>query len=452
MIPYFCGQMGEKITLVGGGLSGSLLSVYLAKRGYDVHVYERRSDMRSGRYEGGRSINLALSNRGIRGLQKVGLDKEILDISIPMSGRMMHDVAGNLAYQPYGKDGEAIHSVSRSGLNVRLLQLADAYPNIHMYFDAKCTYADLDAGITRYTFADGKTVEDKADVVIATDGAFSAVREAFLHTHRFSYSQTYENHGYKELEITPSEAGEFRMNKNCLHIWPRKSYMMIALPNPGGNFTCTLFLPWEGDLSFETLKSDSDVRTFFNRDFADAVPMMPALTEDFFGNPTGSLATFRCYPWVKGKTALLGDSAHGVVPFYGQGMNCCFEDCIVLDEFIEKFKGDWPKILDAYQKSRKPNADAIATLALNNFVEMRDLVGSPEFLHRKHVEHELTELYPELFKSQYELTTFHTTPYKYALDMGAKNDRLLDHLIQNGLESKLADAGYMKPLIQEMLA
>ncbi len=443
--------MPEKITLVGGGLSGGLLAVFLARRGYDVHVFERRGDMRGGNYEGGRSINLALSTRGIRGLEKAGIAKEVLDIAIPMTGRMMHDKEGRLAYQPYGKEGQAINSVSRGGLNIRLLQLADAYPNIHMYFDMKCTFCDPEQGVTRYTNKAGETLEDKADIVIGTDGAFSAVRDAFMNG-RFTYSQTYENHGYKELEITPDENGEFRLNKNCLHIWPRSSYMMIALPNPGGNFTCTLFLPWEGELSFDSLKTPSDLHAFFNRDFADTVGMMPGLTDDFFNNPTGALATFRCYPWVKGRTALLGDSAHGVVPFYGQGMNCCFEDCVVLDELIEELNGDWPKILDAYQKSRKPNADSIATLAVQNFEEMRDKVGSESFLHRKHIEHELTELYPDLFKSQYELTTFHTTPYKYALDMGAKNDRLLDHLINNGLEEKLGDKAYMEALIKEMLA
>ncbi|MBL7812545.1 MAG: FAD-dependent monooxygenase [Bacteroidetes bacterium] len=442
--------MSEKITLVGGGLSGGLLAVFLARRGYEVHVFERRPDMRQGQYEGGRSINLALSTRGIRGLEKAGIADEVLQIAIPMTGRMMHDREGKLAYQPYGKEGQAINSVSRGGLNIRLLQLADAFPNIHMYFDHKCTWCDPEQGITRYTNKEGETIEDKADVVIGTDGAFSAVRDAFMNS-RFSYSQTYENHGYKELEITPDENGDFRLNKNCLHIWPRSSYMMIALPNPGGNFTCTLFMPWEGELSFENLKTPGDVNAFFQRDFADAMPMMPGLTDDFFGNPTGALATFRCYPWVKGRTALLGDSAHGVVPFYGQGMNCCFEDCIVLDELLEEHKGDWSKTLDAWQKSRKPNADAIATLAVQNFVEMRDLVGTDAFLHRKHVEHELCELYPDLFKSQYELTTFHTTPYSYALEMGSRNDRLLNKIIAENLESRLADAAYMRPLIQEIL-
>ena len=443
--------MAEKVTLVGGGLSGGLLSVFLARKGYEVHVYERRPDMRLGTYQGGRSINLALSTRGIRGLEKAGIAKDILEIAIPMTGRMMHDRAGNLAYQPYGKDVQAIYAVSRGALNIRLLQLADAFPNIHMYFDHKCTFCDTESGITRYTDAHGNAVEDKADIVIGTDGAFSAVRDAFM-TSRFNYSQTYEAHGYKELEITPNETGEFRLQKNSLHIWPRTSFMMIALPNPGGNFTCTLFMPFEGENSFATLTTPELVNEFFKKEFGDAVDMMPGLIDDFFGNPTGTLATMRCYPWVKQKAALLGDSAHAIIPFYGQGMNCCFEDCIVLDELVSANNGDWSKALDEYQKSRKPHADAIASLAIQNFVEMRDLVGTEAFLHRKHVEHDLTELYPDLFKSQYELTTFHTTSYKYALDMGAKNDRLLNYIIDGKLEEKLTDRSFMEPLIRQMLA
>jgi kynurenine 3-monooxygenase len=319
-----------------------------------------------------------------------------------------------------------------------------------MYFDHKCTFCDPETGITRYTDANGNAVEDKADIVIGTDGAFSAVRDSFM-TSRFNYSQTYEAHGYKELEITPGANGDFRIQKNSLHIWPRSSFMMIALPNPGGNFTCTLFMPWEGENSFASLSTPESVLTFFKKEFGDTIDMMPGLIDDFFGNPTGNLATMRCYPWVKQKAALLGDSAHAIIPFYGQGMNCCFEDCIVLDELIAEHNGNWPTALDHYQKSRKPNADAIANLAIQNFVEMRDLVGTAAFRHRKHVEHDLTELYPDLFKSQYELTTFHTTPYRYALDMGAKNDRLLNYIIDGKLEEKLADRSFMEPLIQQML-
>ena len=441
--------MSEKVTLVGGGLAGSLMSIYLAKRGYEVYIYERRADMRSGNYVGGRSINLALSTRGLRGLAKVGLDAEVLDISIPMTGRMMHSVDGALKYQPYGKDGQAIYSVSRGQLNIKLLQLADQYPNIHMFFNHKCTGVNLETCESTYVNEAGETITDKADVVLGTDGAFSALRDAMQRTPRFNFSQTYENYGYKELEIVPNEGGDFQLDKNCLHIWPRKSFMMIALPNPGGNFTCTLFMPFEGKPGIDDLKTREDITAFFDTHFPNAVPMMPGLVQDYQNNPTGMLTTMRCYPWVNGKNALMGDSAHAVVPFYGQGMNCSFEDCVVLDECIEELGGDWTNVLDAYQKLRKPNADAIANLALQNFVEMRDLVGSDAFLHKKKVEHMLSEKHPDLFVSQYERVTFSTRDYAEALAYGEHNDRVLEAIIQNGWEEKLDDRTFVETLFAD---
>ena len=443
--------MSQKITLVGGGLAGSLMSIYLAKKGYDVHLYERRGDMRQGTYEGGRSINLALSTRGINALSKVGLVNDILNISIPMKGRMMHSVAGDLAYQAYGRDDQMIYSVSRGQLNIKLLQLADQYPNIHMYFEHKCTHANLETNETTFVNAAGEIVKDKADVILSTDGAFSAVRDAMIRYPRYNFSQTYENYGYKELEIVPAANGGFQMDVNSLHIWPRTSFLMIALPNPGGNFTCTLFMPYEGEVSLEKLNTRESVMSFFETYFPDTLSLMPNLVDDFLNNPTGNLATMRCYPWVKNKVALMGDSAHAVVPFYGQGMNCSFEDCVVLDQCIDEFNGDWTKILDAYQKLRKPNADAIASLALQNFIEMRDLVGSPEFLHKKHVEHDLVVLYPDKFKSQYERTTFSNDDYLDALNWGAKNDALLEYIISEKLEDKVNDAQFMEQLFAKML-
>lgn len=443
--------MSQKITLVGGGLAGSLMSIYLAKKGYDVHLYERRGDMRQGTYEGGRSINLALSTRGINALSKVGLVNDILNISIPMKGRMMHSVAGDLAYQAYGRDDQMIYSVSRGQLNIKLLQLADQYPNIHMYFEHKCTHANLETNETTFVNAAGEIVKDKADVILSTDGAFSAVRDAMIRYPRYNFSQTYENYGYKELEIVPGANGGFQMDVNSLHIWPRSSFLMIALPNPGGNFTCTLFMPFEGDVSLEKLNTRESVMSFFETYFPDTLSLMPNLVDDFLNNPTGNLATMRCYPWVKNKVALMGDSAHAIVPFYGQGMNCSFEDCVVLDQCIDEFNGDWTKILDAYQKSRKPNADAIASLALQNFIEMRDLVGSPAFLHKKHIEHDLVVLYPDKFKSQYERTTFSNENYLDALNWGAKNDALLEYIISEKLEDKVNDAQFMEQLFAEML-
>jgi kynurenine 3-monooxygenase len=405
--------------------------------------------MRSGNYVGGRSINLALSTRGLRGLAKVGLDAEVLDISIPMTGRMMHSVDGALKYQPYGKDGQAIYSVSRGQLNIKLLQLADQYPNIHMFFNHKCTGVNLETCESTYVNEAGETITDKADVVLGTDGAFSALRDAMQRTPRFNFSQTYENYGYKELEIVPNEGGDFQLDKNCLHIWPRKSFMMIALPNPGGNFTCTLFMPFEGKPGIDDLKTREDITAFFDTYFPDAVPMMPGLVDDYLNNPTGMLTTMRCYPWVNGKNALMGDSAHAVVPFYGQGMNCSFEDCVVLDECIEELGGDWTNVLDAYQKLRKPNADAIANLALQNFVEMRDLVGSDAFLHKKKVEHMLSEKHPDLFVSQYERVTFSTRDYAEALAYGEHNDRVLEAIIQNGWEEKLDDRTFVETLFAD---
>ena len=441
--------MAEKVTLVGGGLAGSLMSIYLAKRGYEVYIYERRGDMRSGNYIGGRSINLALSTRGLRGLAKVGLDQDVLDISIPMTGRMMHSVDGALKYQPYGKDGQAIYSVSRGQLNIKLLQLADQYPNIHMFFNCKCVATNLETCETTYVNEQGETIVDKADVVLGTDGAFSALRDSMQRTARFNFSQTYENYGYKDFEIVPNANSDFQLDKNCLLIWPRQSFMMIALPNPGGNFTCTLFMPFDGNPGIDQLTTAEEISAFFQLHFPDAMSMMPGLVDDYMNNPTGVLATMRCYPWVRGNNALMGDSAHAVVPFYGQGMNCSFEDCVVLDECIEELGGEWGSVLDAYQKLRKPNADAIANLALQNFVEMRDLVGSDAFLYKKKVEHMLSEKHPDLFVSQYERVTFSTRDYAEALAFGELNDRVLESIIHNKWEEKLDDRAFVETLFAD---
>ena len=441
--------MGEKIVLVGGGLAGSLMSIYLAKRGYEVHLYERRDDMRTGQYQGGRSINLALSTRGITALEKVGLVDEILSISIPMYGRMMHSVSGDLNYQAYGRDDQAIYSVSRGELNIKLLQLADKYSNIHMYFNQKCVNMNLDKNIASFENEKGEKYDVKGDVFLATDGAFSALRDAMIRNPRHDFSQDYQSHGYKELEIVPGPNSTFQMEEKALHIWPRSSFMMIALPNPGGNFTCTLFLPYEGEVSFEHLNNDEEVMEFFQTYFPDSISMMPKLLEDFRNNPIGHLSTMRTYPWVKNRSALMGDAAHAIVPFYGQGMNCSFEDCVILDQCIEEIGGDWNKILDSYQKSRKPNADAIADLAIQNFVEMRDLVGLPDFLHKKSIEKKLVDALPGEYRTQYERVTFSNDPYREALLAGEKNDEFIQHIIDNDLEEKINDKTFAKSLVEK---
>ncbi|PCJ64148.1 MAG: kynurenine 3-monooxygenase [Bacteroidetes bacterium] len=434
----------KSITLVGGGLAGSLVAVYLAKRGYEVNIYERRPDMRNVEIPAGRSINLALSTRGITALQKVGLDVAVLENAIPMTGRTMHSASGDLAYQPYGREGQAINSVSRAHLNIQLLKLADENEHVHQHFNMKCAKVDINNGICWFINEEtGEKTEVKSDYILGGDGAFSVVRSKMVRTNRFDYSQTYTNSGYKELCINSTPDGDFAMDPNSLHIWPRGNFMMIALPNPDKTFTCTLFMPFEGENGFDNLNADEKILSFFKEHFSDAMALMPDLLTDFKENPVGSLVTVKCYPWHIGKATLIGDACHAVVPFYGQGMNCAFEDCVVLDECLEKYE-DWDEAMEAYQKSRKPNADAIADLAVQNFVEMRDFVGDKDFLHYKKIEHDLCDLHPELFQSQYEMVTFSNIPYQDAQTKGARNTSLVKKIIEKGLEDRITDKQFVK--------
>lgn len=422
----------KNITVVGAGLVGSLLSIYLAKKGHTVNVYERRPDMRSAAIPAGRSINLALSDRGWRGLEGAGIGDAIRAIAIPMSGRMMHGVDGTLNYQPYGKEGQAINSVSRRILNMTLMDCAEQYPNITLHFNHRATDCDIDAPWVAFENTHtGEQSRVESDIIIGSDGAFSAIRERMQKTDRYNFSQDYLEHAYKELTIPPADDGGFRMEKNALHIWARKSFMMIALPNTDGSFTCTLFFPYKGEVSFEQLRTEDDVRVFFNEYFPDAVPMMPTLIEDFFGNPTSSLVTMRAFPWVYGNTAaLIGDAAHAIVPFYGQGMNCGFEDCVVMSDCIDASGGDWTAAFANYERNRKPNGDAIAQLALDNFIEMRDKVADPDFLLRKKIEAKLHAEYPRSFTPLYTLVTFSPdVPYSEALRRGRENDTLMDAIL-----------------------
>ncbi len=421
----------KNITIVGAGLVGSLLAIYLAKKGHRVDVYERRPDMRIASISAGRSINLAMSDRGWRGLERAGIIDTIRPIAIPMRGRMMHDHKGNLTFQPYGEAHEAINSVSRRTLNTTLMDCAEAYDNVHFHFSHRATGIDLDQPWVEFENANGQIVRVESDVVIGSDGAFSAIRDRMQHLDRFNFSQDYLEHGYKELCILPGPNGEFLLEKNALHIWARRSFMLIALPNTDATFTCTLFYPFKGEESFEHLQTEEQVMEFFNREFPDAVPLMPTLLDDFFGNPTGSLATMRAFPWVwEDKVALIGDAAHAVVPFYGQGMNCGFEDCVTLSECLDASPDDWHKAFDTYQRLRKPNSDAIAQMAIENFVEMRDRVVDPRFLLRKKIESMIHEHYPEHFTSQYTLVSFRAdTPYADALKRGRANDALFERIM-----------------------
>lgn len=431
----------SNIAIVGAGLAGSLLAIYLAKKGFKVDVYERRADMRKHNIDGGRSINLALSTRGIHALKEVGLYEDIKKIAIPMYGRMIHPLEGELTFQRYGKDDtEYINAVSRAELNKALMNLAEGYDGVKIYFNQMCTGMDFESGEILLNDEDeNKSYKVKHDTTIAADGATSPVRRAMLRLPRFNFSQEYENYGYKELVIPSGANGNFLIEKNALHIWPRGSFMLIALPNLDGSFTCTLFLAYDyslgGKNSFEYLQSRELVLQFFNSQFHDAADLMPELIKDFFENPTGSLITVKCYPWaVEDKSVLLGDSAHAIVPFFGQGMNAAFEDCTYMNECIEKHGDNWREVFDEFQKMRKANSDAIADLAQENFIEMRDLVATPRFQLKKKIEAELFKRFPEKFIPKYSMVTFHRFPYETALNRGKIQETILNELSE-GIDS-----------------
>ena len=424
--------------VVGAGLVGALWTVFLARRGYRVDVYERRPDMRALGYLGGRSINLAMSARGWAAIDKAGLREKLEKSALPMPGRMMHSVQGELTFQPYGKADEAIYSVSRGGLNLELINIAASYPAVHFHFEHRCADVDLQKPfITFENIRKGEFKTVEAPLVFGADGAFSAVRYALQRTDRFDYIQRYIEHGYKELSIPPTAGGKHRIDPKALHIWPRGNFMLIALPNADGSFTCTLFLPFEGEVSFEHLTSDDAVLDFFQRYFADAMPLMPTLLEDFWQNPTASLVTTQCYPWQwQGRILLIGDSAHAIVPFYGQGMNAGFEDCTILDTMYDEYGGDWSRIIPDFSRDRKKDGDAILELALRNFIEMRDLVGDPKFLLRKKIAARLHERHPG-FMPVYSMVSFSNTPYHIALrEDDRQNAMFAEILAIPGIEEK----------------
>jgi kynurenine 3-monooxygenase len=426
-----------KFVLIGSGLAGGLLAAYLGRRGCDVDLYERRSDPREGNMVGGRSINLALSTRGIHALEQIGIADEVLKHAIPMRGRMIHEKSGGLHFAPYDVDpNKHINSIGRAALNTTVIEAAQRYPNVRVHFNHKCTGAEIDsvtaqlvdssveAGVSP---ASAQTISARGDAIIGVDGAFSAVRQSMqLKIDNFDYDESYLAHGYKELTIPPGPDNSWRMEKEALHIWPRKSFMMIALPNPDGSFTCTLFWEFEGPRSFATTKTDDDVRRFFDDEFPDAVTLMPNLLDDFKNNPTGSLVTIRCAPWFyKDKVALVGDAAHAVVPFYGQGMNAAFEDCVVLDECLAQFPEDRKRAFAEYFQRRKQNADALADLALENFIEMRDKTASRAFRAKKKLDHFLEAALPGIYLPLYTMVTFTRIPYAKA----ARRARLQDRIV-----------------------
>ena len=423
-------MQGEKITLIGAGLVGSLLSIYLAKRGYRVEILERRPDMRREEVSAGRSINLALSTRGIRALEKLGLAKDVLSRAIAMRGRGVHLPDGGYGVQSYGQsDSECIYSISRNDLNQTLMSAAEKTGQIHIRFNQRVTSVDLE---TREIEVEGPGLSREcrpAPVLIGTDGSASALRTAMERRLGFESSTSTLEHGYKELTLPAAADGGFQLDKHALHIWPRATYMLIALPNVEGSFTCTLFLPFEGRESFAELRTPDQVRAFFEAHFPDVLPRFPKLTEEFFSHPTGKMITVKCAPWnVGGDALLMGDSAHAIVPFFGQGMNSGFEDCLVLDRAIEHAGGDLRRAFDQFSRSRKPDTDAIADLALENFVEMRDKVADPAFQFERRIERILQREFPGEYLTRYQLVTFSQVPYSVALRAGRIQQEILVRL------------------------
>ncbi|MGA7921058.1 MAG: NAD(P)/FAD-dependent oxidoreductase [Candidatus Acidiferrales bacterium] len=420
----------QSITLVGAGLTGPLLAISLLQRGFKVNIFERRPDMRQVRSSAGRSINLAVSTRGIHALHEAGLWDEMRRIIIPMKGRMMHSPTGALTFQPYGKnETEVINSISRADLNIALMDAAEAH-GVTISFSERCIGFETKTGAIRFRneLTNCETMVE-SEVTIGADGSGSAVRQEMQKLGGFELSQDHLDYGYKELTIAAGRGGKHVLEPNALHIWPRGAYMLIALPNVDGTFACILFLPFEGKDSFAAIDKGEKGLKFFEERFPDAVPLMPQLKENYTVNPTGSMVTVKCLPWhINGKVLLIGDAAHAIVPFFGQGMNCAFEDCTRFLDLLDRHGPDWPKLFQEFERERKPNTDAIADLALENFIEMRDRVADPRFLFRKKVELALEAKYPHLFVPKYSMVTFHRVPYSVALSRGKIQDHLLAEL------------------------
>src|SRR6478752_5340437 len=444
-------QTPQKIAVVGSGLVGTLLAIYLKKEGHTVHVYDRSPDIRNVEFSG-RSINLVMSDRGWRTLKEIGLDEEIKKIGIPVDKRAIHLSENELNYQYYGKSGEAIYSLSRGNLNRKMIELAEAagveFFSDHNVWDVTLATATLHEGEEEHH----KWHELKYDKVFGADGAFSRVRHRMQRQSMFNYSQEFLALGYKELHIPANPDGTHKMDKNSLHIWPRGSYMLMALANPNGTFTCTLFMPHEGENSFESLKDRDTLVDFFAKHFPDTKEVIPNLVEDFFKNPTSYLVTMKCYPWAyEDKVALIGDAAHAIVPFYGHGMNAGFEDITILAEKIKEYGNDWKTIFEEYQESRKPNADAIAELSYRNFMEMSAKTADKNFLLQKKIEKWFSDKHPDKWIPLYSRVTFSYQPYSEALAEGDKQNRIMEEVLKIDNIEEIWDSEVVEDRILELL-
>lgn len=447
----------ENILIIGAGLCGSLLALRLGQRGYNVRVMELRQDLRKVDISAGRSINLAFSNRGIKAMKMVGLEDKAMKLCIPMHGRMLHDRDGNTKLSKYsGRDGEYINSISRELLTALLMDEAEALENVSIEFNNKCNDVDFENNTANFTNTEnGQTFDCTADLIFGTDGAGSALRKSYFSERKFlfSFSQNFLTHGYKELTIPPSENGAFRTFKNALHIWPRGEYMIIALPNLDGSFTVTLFLAYEGGTyNFNYLTTKENVLNFFKNEFPDALELMPNLASEFFENPTAPLGTVKCFPWqYKGKNLLLGDAAHAIVPFYGQGMNASFEDVVEFDTFLDQHDGNWENTFKAFQQKRKIDTDGIADLAIDNFHEMKDHVANALFQKKRALEMTLETELPNDYFSKYSMVTFREDMgYHEAMTRGRAQDKAILNMINDqGIDQNVSISSLHKKIKKE---
>lgn len=425
--------MSKTATIIGAGLVGSLWAVYLRKAGYTVNVYERRPDMRKTKMSAGKSINLATSYRGWKALDEVGIGDEIRKIAIPMYGRTMHRLDGATAFQPYGNNNQAIFSVSRGDINAKLMSIAEEGGNVNIHFNHECINVDVQKGIAIFKNTEtNEIVEVKDEVFFATDGAFSAARyNGMQKLDRFNYSQNYIPDGYREILLPANPDGSFKLANETLHIWPRGRFMLIALPNFDGSFTCTLFMPFDNhEYCFNNLTSKEKVTTFFKEMFPDFYEMMPEVADTWENHPLSSLAIIRCFPWTHQKFALMGDAAHATVPFFGQGMNCGFEDCSVMWNLMQQHKEDWATIFKEYEIMRKPNGDAVQDLSLQNYIVMRDKVADPDFLLLQKIERRINYLYPQSYFPLYSMVSFTDIEYSVAFQKGNEQEQMIKQLIE----------------------
>jgi len=422
--------MKNDITIVGAGLVGSLCAIYMTKRKHRVTIFERRKDLRSEIITAGKSINLALSERGWTALKKVGIDQQVMKIAIPMYKRIMHDIGGNLSEQPYGNQGQAIYSVSRAQLNVLMMEIAEKN-GATLHFNEKCVDANLEEAIATFENTKISTKQEiSANLLIGADGSLSAVREQMVKKYQHEYEYNEIGHDYKELLIPAGENGTHLLDKNALHIWPRGDFMLIALANLDGSFTCTLFAPKKGKNSFEGLNTKQEVKNYFTTIFPDFVCLVPNLYQQWSTNPTSNLGIVKTFPWhVKDASIIIGDAAHATVPFYGQGMNAGFEDCRILNELLNKHEDNFEKCFHEYSKVRKPNGDGVQDLSMQNFVVMRDKTADPKFLLQKKIEKKFANLYPDKWTPLYSMVSFTNIPYAEAWKIGMKQEKLMQNIM-----------------------